>query len=347
MVEKNPHRLKASGPIDSVTGFPHWFEDDIGVALEIVTRPDPVAPAIGETQTPGAPVVFPDNFPEEAFYFMAEARLEAGGNGVAGRARVIMALEAAFGGDGSPTPDLGVVFARLRVRIDDVIPGAEYIVRHPYGTTHPLPADERGRVSYTCDLGLAEGNMERVLVTGQIAPFVTWADGAPAGYIGDGVRERPIVNGPFRNHVEIEGPRIGEGSADASGTDLVRKELFVVQGRLRGTDANARTPPLGGPGISVLEILGAEYRTSRAQYRVRGRIIPVAIADPNGGFTSDRVDVTLNGQAIGSAFPDVTGAWEVRKTLPGATPSVPGVLSRVQVKTASGESSDHLLIVRN
>jgi len=135
MVEKNSHRLKASGPIDSVTGFPYWFEDDTGVALEIVTSSDRVAPAIGATQTPRAPVVFPGNFPEEAFYFMAEARLEAGGNGVAGRVRVIMALEAAFGGGGSPTRDLGVVFARLRVLIDDVIPGAEYIVRHPYGTT--------------------------------------------------------------------------------------------------------------------------------------------------------------------------------------------------------------------
>lgn len=52
-----------------------------------------------------------------------------------------------------------------------------------------------------------------------------------------------------------------------------------------------------------MEILGAESRTSRTQYRVRGRIMPVAIADPNGGFTADRVDVTMNGQANGSAFP--------------------------------------------
>lgn len=347
MSVKNTRRLKFSGPIDPLNLFPQWFEDENGLKLELVSAPDPLAPAMGEMETPGAPVAFPSNFPEEAFYYMAEARLDAGGNGAVGRARVIMALEAAFGGDGMPTVGLGVVFARFRVRIDDVVPGAVYIVRHPYGETKPLSADERGRVSYTCDLGLAEGNMARVIVSGEIAPFLRWDAGAPAGYIGDGVTEHAVVNGPYRNHVEIEGPRIGVGSNHAVNINLVRTNLFTVQGRIEGTGANAPPPMLGGPGVSVLEVLEAEYRTSRQQYRVRGRITPVSIPNPGGGFKSDRVEVTLDGQVIGSAFPDVTGAWIVRETLFGASSPTPGALSRVDVKTESGESADRQLIVRN
>jgi hypothetical protein len=344
MAEGNPNRLKAAGPTDPANRFPKWFEDGVGLKLELVTNADPRAPAIGELDRPADPVAFPGNFPDESFYFMAEARLEVGGAGIIGRARVIMALEAAFGGDGSPVDGLGVVFARLRVRIDDVIPGAVYVVHHPYGTTKELEADEGGRVAYTCDLGVAEGNMARVLVTGEIAPFLKWRAGAPAGYIGDGISERPVIGGPFRNHVEIVGPRIGQGSANAAGTDRVRTDLFTVQGRIAGTGANAPTPPL--IGVPPLTILDAEYRTSRAQYRVRGEINPVSIPKP-GGFASDRVDITVGGEAIGSAFPDATGAWALHKTLPGSTPPAPGVLATVRVTTASGKSAERLLIVRN
>ncbi|MDR2213525.1 MAG: hypothetical protein LBE21_07870, partial [Pseudomonadales bacterium] len=254
MAIANPHRLKSVGPIDPQTQFPLWFEDENGTRLELVVNADPLAPAIGELQTPGAPLVGAPtftNFPEEAFYYMAEARLDVGGNGIVGRARVIMALEAGFGGAETPVAGLGVVFARLRVRIDDVIPGAAYVVRHPYGETDPLLADEKGQVRLTIDLGVAEGNLNRVLVTGEIAPFMVW-DGAPViadsgdRYIGDGVTEHSVNNDPLlaRNFVEISGPRIEEGSAHAAGADLVRTNLFIVQGRLArriGVEATSTT----------------------------------------------------------------------------------------------------------
>lgn len=343
----NPNRLTAAGPADGANRFPQWFEDQSGLRLELVTQADPLAPARGELERPADPVAFPANFPDEAFYFMAEARLEVGGAGVVGRARIIMALEAAFGGDGSPVDGLGVVFARFRVRIDDVIAGGKYVVHHPFGTTGELEADEGGRVAYTCDLGVAEGNMERVLVTGEIAPFLKWSPDAPSGYLGDGITERQIVNGPFRNHVEIEGPRIGVGSANAAGIDRVSTDMFTIQGRIAGSGASPPGTPPALPGVPALSILGAEFRTSRAQYRVRGEINPVSISAPGGGFESDRVDISVDGSSIGSAFPDATGAWALHKTLPGATPPVPGVLAQVRVTTASGKSAERPLIVRN
>lgn len=349
MATRNPHRLSQSGPIGPGSAFPEWFEDGNGIRLELVTRPDPMAPAIGELQTPAAPVTFPHNFPEEAFYFMAEARLEVGGHGEIGRARVIMALEAAFGGDGEQEAVPGVanpaiVFSRLRVRIDDVVPGATYVVRHPYGETKELEADEGGRVFYTCDLGICEHDPARVLTSGEIAPFLVWSGAQPPNHIGDGITEHAVVGGPFRNHVEIDGPGIEQGSADAAGLDRVAKALFTVQGRRAGTGDSLPPPPPGGP--VAFQILGADYRSSRAQFRVRGQLLPVSIADGAGGFQSDRVDVTFAGEALGSGFPDATGAWEVRRTLVGPGKPVPGPASRLQITTASGKAANPLLRIR-
>jgi hypothetical protein len=314
--------------------------------LELVTQPDPMAPAIGEFPQPGDPVTYPTNFPEEAFYFMAEARLEVGGNGQVGRARVIMALEAAFGGNGAPEyastmtmapkPHLGVVFARMRVRIDDLIPGAAYVIRHPYGETDVFRADDGGRIFETCDLGVAEGNMKRVLVTGEIAPFLTWATGMPAGYIGDGASERTVIGGPFRNHVEIAGPGIGQGSSHAVGPNLVRTDRFTIQGRRFGTVPN------GNPaGVPSLDILTAEYRTSRGQFRIGGTVAPVSV-----GGQSNMITVKINGGTIGEAFPDATGAWDLRVTRTGTSPPIPVSGSLVQATSRTGLSATTSLNLR-
>lgn len=185
MAVTNPKHLSFAGPV-AESGFPMWIEDGHGVRLELAINNDPYTPAIGALQQPGAPVSFPANFPDEAFYFLAEARLDVGGDGVVGGARVSMALAAAFGGNGTPAPGANVVFSRLRVRIDDVIPGDAYVVKHPYGETDELVADERGRVFETVDLGISEGNTARVLETGQVAPFLAWTDGARRGNVGDG-----------------------------------------------------------------------------------------------------------------------------------------------------------------
>lgn len=346
MAIRNPNRLANAGPIHSGHGFPVWFEDANGVRLELVTVPDPMAPAIGKFPHPNDPVSYPTNFPEEAFYYMAEARLEVGGHGAVGRARVMMALEAAFQGDGAPEyastmamtpkPHLGVVFARMRVRIDDLIPGAEYVVRHPYGETDVFRADDRGRIFETCDLGVAEGTMNRVLITGEIAPFLTWAAGMPAGYIGDGVKERQVTGGPFRNHVEIAGPSIGQGSANAAGPNLVSTDLFTIQGRRFGTVPNNN--PVAVPR---LDILTSEYRTTHSQFRVGGTVAPVSFGDQ-----SNMITVRINGSTIGDAFPDATGAWNLRVTKTGPNPPVPPAGALVQAISRSGQAATTSLNLR-
>jgi hypothetical protein len=242
MATSNTVRLKAAGPIDPENGFPLWFEDTNGVRLELGLNPDPLNPdpfiaAIGDLEQPGSPLNFPNNFPDESFYFMAEAELSVGGNGIVGRARVILALEAAFGGAGTPKAGLNVVFARIRVRMDDLIPGAKYTVTHPYGVTEELEADQKGRVFYTEDLGLVEGDGTAVLRSGQVAPFLVGTSTVPNGYIGDGVTEQRVTGSPFNtNFVRIEGPRIREGGGNPDPSaplnqDRVWTDRFTLQGR--------------------------------------------------------------------------------------------------------------------
>lgn len=240
MATENSHRLAYAGPRHPEHGFPMWFEDEVGTRLDLALGGDPLAPAGEQPPAPGAPVHFPDNFPEEAFYLFAEAELPVGGTGAVGRARLVLALEAAFGGTGEPREGARIVFARIRVRMDDVTPGATYVVTHPYGVTESLTADERGRVAFTDDRGVADERLDEVLHAGLVAPFLRWADAPPSGYLGDGVTARRITGSPFGTNVfRVDGPRVREAGgppdpADPTNPDRVQTDLFTVQGRLAG-----------------------------------------------------------------------------------------------------------------
>jgi len=272
-MQRNPDHLAAVGPLNEL-GFPRWYRDSSDVLLELGIDPaDPNLPAVGELPTPGAPLSFPDNFPDEAFYFLAEARLATGGTPVAGRARVILALEAAFGGDGSPKAKMQAVFGRIRFRIDRAIPNETYVFTHPYGQSGELQADDRGRVFETEDISLSPGDFEAALGS-QIGPFLRWDVDAPQGYLGDGRTPHKIIGSPLpqpQNYVIIEGPAIGSLDVDGGPTrapgepanrNKVYTDLFVVQGRVArvtGVRIDRATYHRPAAGPMTLDVLaGAE-----------------------------------------------------------------------------------------
>jgi hypothetical protein len=250
--------LRAVGPTDPVHGFPLWYEDADGVRLELGLDPtDPNLPAL-ELPTPGAPVSFPDNFPDEAFYFLAEAEMLVGGPAGGARARLILALEAAFGGTGAVLDGQQMVFGRVRLRIDDVEPGATYTATHPYGVISG-EADERGRVFETEDIG-APGDFTSPFAS-SIGPFLRWAANRPAGYLGDGVAERTVITGVAgpAGFFRLEGPGVGTGPtgpdpADPGNPNRAATALFTVQGkeaaRFGATLERAVYTP-AGPGVDV------------------------------------------------------------------------------------------------
>lgn len=174
----------AAGPVDNATGYPFWFADSAGTRLELCLddEQDPLCPVVGERADTAAPLSLPDNFPDESFWWSAEAEIDQGGV----RARLILAQEAAFGGSGDVAIGQQVAFSRLRIRIDDLQPGAVYQVTTPYGERNVV-ADDRGRVFHTEDQGCMSPPCDfGAGLDGQVGPFLTWAgDDAPAGYVGD------------------------------------------------------------------------------------------------------------------------------------------------------------------
>ncbi|MDN5914177.1 MAG: hypothetical protein L0I76_03550 [Pseudonocardia sp.] len=277
----NTHRLNGVGPAHPALGFPLWFADENGVRLELgLDRGDVNIQAIGEPpETPPGPP-FPDDFPDEAFYFYAEAEMTVGGTDGPSRARLILALEAAFGGDGTVVDRRQVVFGRIRVRADDLWPDTDYIALHPYGETPPMRTDERGRLFWTQDLGGGPGEFAPAL-DGQVAPFLTAVPPPPAGYLGDGATATSVTGSPYdTNLFRLIGPRVGNVGATANSAAVgeISTDLFVVQGKVatvRGVQVDRlgyRRDVAGAVVIDVLastapgstiEASGPDVRTTR------------------------------------------------------------------------------------
>lgn len=248
----NAERLAKVGPVDAATGFPMWYKDGAGTRLELALDPaDQRTPAVGDLKPfvstrPDAPAQLPD----EAFYLLAEARMVSGGGPTPGRARVILALEAAFGGTGEVADGQQVVFGRIRYRIDDAVPGQFYTFTHPYGESDPVQADPKGRVRLTEDIGVTPLVFDGALGS-HVAPFLRWTSGAakalgeadpPNGYLGDGVTAHTVTGSPLgSNFVRITGPNIADAGgprdpADPGNVNTIFTPLLVLQGRLATVD---------------------------------------------------------------------------------------------------------------
>jgi hypothetical protein len=243
--------LTAVGPVVPAHGFPEWYQDESGLRLALcVENEDPFCTTLAPN--PGPATVGADaassNFPDETFWWAAEALIDKRSVGV--RARLVLAQEAAFANEAVAAGDQ-ITFGRIRVRVDGARPGATYTVIHPYGTER-LTADDRGRVRMTDDVGCEATpcDFTDALAT-RIGPFLRWnprtPPAAPVGYVGNPLREHTVVGSPRGaafNVFRITGPDIG-----GPGDDLIETHLFTVEGKAattQGTPAGGTTPPTGG-----------------------------------------------------------------------------------------------------
>ena len=186
--------LQRQGPVDPAHGFPAWYQDRNGIALELCTinNPDPTISALlvnsGQCAIVNAPApngiqvgpeVFPNNFVTEHFYTLVSGLLStAGVAGVNGNPRVVinMGLEASFSNN-VPTAGTQITFSRWRVQHFGVACAGNYTYYSPNNTPQTYPAVAGGKVFQTYDIGLT--NPADVL-TGHTGPFLEWAD-APGG----------------------------------------------------------------------------------------------------------------------------------------------------------------------
>jgi hypothetical protein len=231
--------LASVGPTDPGNGFPQFYQDKTGRALEPclanLAVGDPCAIA-ADVPVPGAPVVFPTNFPSEWFYWTSNARIRplVGSNNF--RADLTMALEGTFGG---PTGVVAngdqIVFARFRFRVTGgLVPNATYTVTYPFGVKVFI-ASATGTINVTEDQGCGitppACNFAGVLPSTNVGPFLKWdatAPAPPAGYIGDANVTHAITGSPFNTNIlRIDGPNVG-----GPGINTIQTNQFTVTGKI-------------------------------------------------------------------------------------------------------------------
>src|SRR3989449_3140947 len=250
---QNAQGLAAVGAIDPANGYPRWYMDrnglQLGQCLDAANPADPCV-LVGTFPNPNQPISFPDNFPDEFFYWRTTADINNIG-GVGGRGLLVMSTQAGFGG-GTGTAAAGagtqIVFARYRVRVrpNGLVTGATYTVTGPFGV-RSFVAAAPGIINFTIDQGCPLGaplpcDFTSVLPTTNAGPFLVWDPATPpaptAGFIGDGLLTHTITGSPSNtNFFRIEGPNVG-----GPGVNVVETNLFTnVIGKLYVRPATSTT----------------------------------------------------------------------------------------------------------
>ena len=303
----------AVGPIDARSGFPLYFSDQNGLALEqcldanglcLETLPDPTQP----------PSIVPgegDNFPDEFFFMTLEGDFPT----MAQSTLVEIALEGAFANE-VPQPAEGVVFARVRVRIrGGLTVGRFYRVTHPYGIEILQATDDDGdgEINYTSDFGniSVNGDFSAVLGSRLVFPFVTWAplSDAPAGYIGDPNVLHRITPGPRGDFIRLEELACTSETACRNNPQPVRviaeNNLFAVSGKMRSVGTEPPPPPVNTPPTA-----GADFASSNG-----GAVIVSAAtllandSDPDAGQTLSVASVDSVSANGGAVVNNGNGTW--------------------------------------
>ena len=219
-----------NGPLPEVStaiipanGFPLYYVDASGLALQPCLNLAGCGALAGTLPNPLAPISFPANFPPESFYARAVAKFTAGTVSVLYTA----ALEGTFF-NGVVAAGNQMVFTRVRVNLAGLQPNAVYTVTHPYGVKS-LTTNALGAVVDTVTVGAIPISLLptafSLALNGPVgSTFLTWDTAPPAGFIGDGLTPHTITGSPCgTNFVQVTGPGLPIGG--------VGTNLFTITGQ--------------------------------------------------------------------------------------------------------------------
>ncbi|WGV20358.1 Ig-like domain-containing protein [Pseudomonas putida] len=243
------------GPYTFATGgYPMWYKDSLDQSLELCQSRAVSSRAAGAPGTPAymctllpepgiyddtLPLVFPDNWPPEMFWFLAETSIPAVGNSGYELEVYVAGVEAAFAAE-NPVDGDQQSFARIRIRVSVPTAGT-YTITHPYGVeTVNVTTPGRRAINITRDIGIGAPGNFRGALAGAIGPWLKGVGGpytevnpdtgAAETYIGDPNITEAVTGSPFStNFVRIEGP---------AGT--IQTNAFTVSGKV--LDPRAQTP---------------------------------------------------------------------------------------------------------
>ncbi|MFP3461650.1 hypothetical protein R5O87_12430 [Arthrobacter globiformis] len=278
---KNPGGLTGVGPVNTEYGFPSWYEDSNKTRVELcLDAENPLCGFLpGDIPDGTAPISFPDNFPEEAFYMLAGSELTLPGGG---RAVLVLGLEAAFAN--TVTQGDQVVFGRQRIVVKGGPANSTLTFQHPYGTIS-IDTDGAGDGKLVEDISPAVGNFSTALKS-NIGPFLKWdpaaAPAAPEGYLGDPAQDHTVVGSPFNYN---------KFSVSGGGLSL-ETDQFTVQGKISTNQGvSGDRAVLNGSMIDVFASSG-----NGAQLQVDGQAgvfeTTPMLSDPDTGRYYARVQFT-------------------------------------------------------
>ena len=168
--------LERMGPINaspSVGGFPSWYQDTTGVTMEFCDLTNQSELTGGWcTLIPPGPV-FPETFPtqyfDEHFYWDTNTVVDDTTTGT--RARLIMAVEAAFA-NGGPVPGDQMTFGRIRIFITNLPFTGDYTIYTPYGKSTISGLQAGDRLFTTDDVGVGCVATFACTLNTDIGPFL-------------------------------------------------------------------------------------------------------------------------------------------------------------------------------
>lgn len=310
------------GPYAPENGnFASWYQDTHGRTLDLCLSKAvssrvagaPGAPAYMCLLNPNPgifddtqPIVFPTNFPDEAFWFTGDGSIVDAATGI--DLTYVSALEAAFAAE-DPVEGDQVSFGRIRIRVDVPVAGT-YIITHPYGVD-VFNVDTPGRraINMTRDIGIGSPKTYDGALKSDLGPFLRSLNGPYTEtnpvtgqadqFVGDPNLDEAFTGSPFNtNYIRIEGP---------GGIDL-RTTVMAISGKLSTV---ARPTPI------VAE---------RSTYsRKAGSSAPVAQQDVFVMAPPPPATVTLdsNTPVLNLTEADTTGHWYAQSA---TNPTLPSTL---------------------
>jgi uncharacterized protein YjdB/plastocyanin len=273
--------LQAVGSLSTVHGFPVYYQDTTGLALQLClgVNPDGTGSADPNCVLPTAGPLEPNfpppfnvtapggSFPGESFWYVADAIRIGVGAGTT-NVKFRYALEAAFAAD-PPADGQQIAFLRVNLApMAGLVPNATYTVTHPFGQ-FTATADALGVVpvsrfedgAFGPPLTGATAASFLAAPTTNFGPFLRQVSPAPpAGYIGDAINESTIQSGPNGNFVRIDGPSIDTGNVDGDANpNSLTINTWVVAGKIAVIDTVApvigstspASVPLGSTNIAA------------------------------------------------------------------------------------------------
>lgn len=263
--------LSQVGPIDPVGGYPDWYMDSNGVALEMCL--DGPARCANTPVIPGNQASIDAGFGDEAFYWLGTAATPL-------CSQVVLALETIWSG-GTPAPGTQQVMSRFRVRCTRLTEGGIYTLVSPFqnrrvaATALPV-GDPNGpfEINFSDDdIGGAGNGFSTSLGSPNVGPFLKAAN-APAGFLGTGGAPSLVTGGTNGNSFQLLSPG-GAVVTQTSRWVIVGK--LATNGGLSDTTATySRTATGAGAVFAHAHSIGGQRIVAAGVGPTQVRLLPVA-----------------------------------------------------------------------